>query len=144
MPPQERSPVRILLVEDSEADSYYFRQILREVPLPTTLEVAETGEATLAMLRPPGAPTPPLFDLIVLDLVLPGMSGVDVLAVWHHDPLLRTVPVYVYVGVGEHPALEAIREQGFPIQGVLMKPITVDTLTQIVMTLAVRSVTPAV
>jgi CheY-like chemotaxis protein len=34
-------------------------------------------------------------DLIFLDLVMPGLSGFDVLRELHHDPALRDIPVIV-------------------------------------------------
>jgi CheY-like chemotaxis protein len=44
-------PVKILLVEDNLADVVFFRETLRDVSLPVTLQVVDKGEEALANLR---------------------------------------------------------------------------------------------
>jgi len=43
--------VKILLVENNLADVVFFRETLRDIPLPVTLQVVETGDEALADLR---------------------------------------------------------------------------------------------
>jgi len=43
--------VKILLVEDNLAAVVFFREMLRDVPLPVTLQVVEKEEEALAYLR---------------------------------------------------------------------------------------------
>lgn len=64
---------RILLVEDHPLVREGLRRILTELPEPA--EVAETGNAIEAMRRVRGA----RWDLVLLDLQLPGRFGVDLL-----------------------------------------------------------------
>ena len=44
-------PVKILLVENNLADVVFFRETLRDIPLPVTLQVVEKGDEALADLR---------------------------------------------------------------------------------------------
>ena len=96
----------ILLVEDDEDHALLCQRALRQVQpeLDERLEVTTIadGAAALAALRgaAPGAPAPPgaaheLPDVVLLDLNLPGLSGMDVLRAMRGDADLRTIPVIV-------------------------------------------------
>src|SRR5580704_9224136 len=66
-----RQPARVLLVEDNEADVRLMEEALHECyPRPVDLIAIEDGDEALALLDK-GAQ----FDLIVLDLNLPGLDG---------------------------------------------------------------------
>ena len=83
--------MRILLVEDLDADAVLLREALVDVGLGRDLVIAENGEAALAELRS-GRPLP---GLVLLDLNLPGLSGRDVLDGIRADPRLAELPVVV-------------------------------------------------
>lgn len=86
------SPVRVLLVDDSDADVRLTREALKDSKLLLELEVASDGEQALAFLRGTGPWRP---DLILLDLNLPRLDGRQVLAAIKADSALRTIPVVV-------------------------------------------------
>jgi len=69
----KQRPVRILLAEDNPADVFLFRLALTDYPVPTELTVLENGAAVLELLRDHD------FDIVVLDLNLPGVGGEEVL-----------------------------------------------------------------
>ena len=83
--------MRILLVEDLDADAVLLREALVDVGLGRDLKVAESGEEALAELQS-GRPLP---SLVLLDLNLPGVSGRDVLDRIRADPRLGELPVVV-------------------------------------------------
>lgn len=89
--------LNILLVEDNPADVYLTRLALQEAQLYKELHVVEHGEQALAFLRQQeryaGVVRP---DLIILDLNLPEMGGLDVLRAVKADPLLCTIPVIIF------------------------------------------------
>lgn len=64
----------ILLVDDSRADARLVREALRELERDERLEVATDGEAGLARLRGDEE-----FQLVLLDISMPRLSGVQVL-----------------------------------------------------------------
>jgi len=72
-------PLHILLVEDNPADVRLRQELLKEVPIPTSLSVVNDGEQAMAFLRREGqyagAPSP---DFILLDLRLPRKDGYEV------------------------------------------------------------------
>ncbi len=89
--------LNILLVEDNPADAYLTRLALQEANFCNDLHVVEKGEHALSFLRRHepythvGRP-----DLIILDLNLPRMNGLDVLRECKTDPALCTIPVVIF------------------------------------------------
>ncbi len=89
--------LNILLVEDNPADAYLTRLALQEADLCNDLHVVEKGEHALSFLRhqePYTAVSRP--DLIILDLNLPRMSGLDVLRECKTDPVICAIPVVIF------------------------------------------------
>jgi two-component system, response regulator len=83
----------ILLVEDNEADEELTTRALKKSGIPLNVIVARDGVAALDYLYisdPAGLP-----DLVLLDLKLPKLGGLDVLASLRSKPMARTVPVVV-------------------------------------------------
>ncbi len=92
--PQPLSPHRILLIEDSPADTALLRHALDEHDEPYFLEVLSDGESALRYIREHcGAGPEPC--LIVLDLHLPRYDGTTVLRAIKSTPELSHVTVAV-------------------------------------------------
>lgn len=89
-------PVRILLIEDDPGDIVLTREALAESCVPNHIEVVSNGEEAIEYLRREGsfqdAERP---DLVLLDLNLPRLGGLEVLANIKHDQSLRSIPVVV-------------------------------------------------
>ena len=80
----------ILIVEDSGADIDLLIHILGEG---NSIHIAKTGEAAIKIaneFKP---------DLILLDIILPGLSGFDVLAMLKNADETRNIPVVVVTGL---------------------------------------------
>ncbi len=84
----------ILVVEDSDADAGLVVDALDAAPSAPALLVAKSGREALRRLRAPDAGEP-LPDIVLLDLNLPGFSGLETLAELKADPDLRGIPVIV-------------------------------------------------
>jgi two-component system, chemotaxis family, response regulator Rcp1 len=119
------SPVEILLIEDNPGDIRPLQELLKEIAIPTHLQAVACGEEALALLRRQGehrqAPCP---QVILLDLYLPGMEGVQVLYALKHDPALREIPVAVFSATEEEKAQLAAAG---PVAAYLRKTFTLDT-----------------
>jgi two-component system chemotaxis response regulator CheY len=76
---------RVLVVEDDAAVSHMIAQILRTEGYEST-EAAE-GPSALSMLRSSN------FDIVILDVMLPGMDGISILKSIRDEPALNGVPV---------------------------------------------------
>ncbi|MEV4289096.1 response regulator [Nonomuraea bangladeshensis] len=92
----EGRAIEVLLVEDDQGDILLTREAFDLNKVRNRLHVVNDGEQAVAFLRREGiyadAPCP---DLILLDLNLPRMSGLEVLSEIKADPALATIPVVV-------------------------------------------------
>jgi chemotaxis family two-component system response regulator Rcp1 len=90
------SHAEILLVEDSPGDVRLTREALRDTNCPIHLHVAVDGVEAMRFLRQEEryarVPRP---DLILLDLNLPKMDGLEVLAQIKADDTLKTIPTII-------------------------------------------------
>jgi CheY-like chemotaxis protein len=94
---------KILLVEDSK-----FLRLSTERALARAgyeMSSAADGEEALLVAREK------LPDLILLDMLLPKMSGLDVLAALKKEPLTRAIPVVVVTGMSQKNA-ERLQQDG--------------------------------
>ncbi|MEV5892629.1 response regulator [Nonomuraea fuscirosea] len=89
-------PIEVLLVEDDQGDILLTREAFDLNKVRNRLNVVNDGEQAMAYLRREGdyagAPRP---DLVLLDLNLPRMSGMEVLEEVKADAELRTIPVVI-------------------------------------------------
>src|SRR6185437_15947502 len=96
-------PLRILHIEDSEEDLILFGRACDAAGLPTIFHPVEDGSEAVAYLKGEGEfrnrNQHPFPDLIVLDLNLPGMGGLDFLH-WLKQESGFSLPVLVFTVSG--------------------------------------------
>jgi len=118
---------QILLVEDSPGDVRLTQEAFRAANAAIDLHVANDGVEAMAFLNQQGVyadvPRP---ELILLDLNLPKMDGVEVLARIKEDESLKTIPI-VILATSES---EADVEKSFQLQAncYLSKPVKLEAL----------------
>lgn len=122
---------RLLVVEDTPAIGHLLSALLTEYGYDVT--VCETGEQGLqaAMAVRPG--------LVLLDLGLPGLSGVDVCRRLKADPSLRRIPILVMTGSAD--ALEQGEEFArlhLGVEALIAKPFSLTDVVRRVKALAPR------
>ncbi len=97
-----RRPADILVVDDNPGDVRLTVEALRDGEMQNSLHTARDGAEAIAFLRRKGkygdAPRP---DLILLDLDMPRMGGLQVLAEIKKDAALRDIPVVKLTGSQE-------------------------------------------
>jgi CheY-like chemotaxis protein len=116
----------ILLVEDDRVDVMTVQRALSKHRIEVRLFVARTAIEALAMLRGEGGSTridpPPA--LILLDLNLPRMSGIDFLAELRKDPVLQDLSVIVLTSSNEpNDRAAAFR---YEVEDYVVKPHSFD------------------
>jgi CheY-like chemotaxis protein len=87
-----RTTKPVLLVEDDTIDAMTVRRAFRDLKLSNPLAHATNGEEALTYLRDPEKPKP---CVILLDLNMPRMNGVEFMRVIKADPALKKIPVVV-------------------------------------------------
>lgn len=105
-----KETLRVLIIEDDEDDILAAKRALAKSGVTCDFETAADGEEALRFVERGQAEDgagafPP--TLILLDLGLPGMDGVDVLRQLKADPALRGVPVVVLTGTSDDQRLRA-------------------------------------
>ncbi len=89
-------PAEILLVEDSPSDAELTRVAIQEGKIDNNLHHVKDGAEAMAFLRREGKyATAPRPDLILLDLNLPKMSGLEVLRAIRADQRLKSLVVTI-------------------------------------------------
>lgn len=119
------------MVEDDPADARLTLESLQQSKLRNDVTVIENGEQALAYLRREGEhagrPQP---DLILLDINLPGMSGVEVLENIKADERIGTVPV-VMLTTSDQDA-DILRSYQAHAAAYVQKPLGIDEFAKVV------------
>jgi len=125
-------PVKILMVEDDEADIILAKRAFERANIWNQMEVVRNGQEALDYLRNERAfadrakyPRP---GLVLLDLNLPGIDGRQVLDIMYNDPLLKPIPVVIVSTSDYERDIEFGRARS--VKHYIIKPIQVDNLME--------------
>jgi CheY-like chemotaxis protein len=132
---QERV-INILLVEDDEVDVMNVRRAFKKNNITNPLYVATNGIEALAMLRNENgnpAIVPPTRRLILLDLNMPKMSGIEFLHELRTDPELRKTPVIVLTTSNQDK--DRVEAYNLNVAGYILKPVTFTNFAETMATL---------
>lgn len=121
----------ILLVEDDIVDHMLVRRALTELNVQNRLEIATSGEFALSYLREGGGERP---GIIILDLNMPRMSGIELMKVLKADEDMQAIPVIILTTSRE----EQDKLQAFKLgaAGYMVKPVEYPAFVEMVRTLA--------
>ena len=131
MTPRERAG-RVLLVEDSEGGAQLMRIAFGERLPDAKLEIFADGERALAAL---GDGHLAEWDLVVLDLRLPGVGGHEVLAAVRASPDERVRRMPIVVLSHSEVAEDVLRSYDLGANSHIAKPHSLDALFEVVETL---------
>lgn len=84
----------ILLVEDDTLDVMIFKRALKRAGFEHTLHLAQDGQEALSLLKSDALPQPP--DVILMDLNMPRMGGLECLAQIRQDEALSHLSVFIF------------------------------------------------
>ena len=117
--------IEILLVEDNADDVELTLHALRKENLANNIHVARDGEEALEFLFCNGAHNNRTFEkpprLVLLDLKLPKVNGMEVLKQLKSDPRTRTIPVVILTSSKEERDL--IQSYGLGVNSYIQKPV---------------------
>ena len=123
--------LNILLVEDDEVDVMNVRRAFERNNVSNPLYVAGNGLEALAMLRDGTVPTER--RLILLDLNMPKMNGIEFLQALRADPELSSAPVVVLTTSNDDQ--DKIDAYNLNVAGYLLKPVTFSNFCERMTTL---------
>src|SRR5678816_2837135 len=112
--------LNILLVEDDEVDVMNVRRAFERNNVSNPLFVAGNGLEALEVLR--GNEMPKERRLVLLDLNMPKMNGIEFLRELRADPDLKTTSVVVLTTSNEDR--DRIEAYKLNVAGYLLKPVT--------------------
>jgi two-component system, response regulator len=130
--PKTKSPAEILMVEDSATDSELALRAFKRARIANPLKVIPSGEQALDYLLGTGTfakhgPTRPL--LILLDLQLSGMPGLDFLRQVKLDERLCDIPVVTLSITKSAPSIVMCLQLG--VDDHIIKPVDFDALLRV-------------
>ncbi len=112
---------KILVVDDSSLMRSFAKGSLKQLQL-NNVDEAENGEEALLKLKKD------MFDLILSDLHMPNMDGLELLRAVRSDSNLKDIPFIMMTLDGKKDALlEAVKEG---LNDYLIKPVTAGALGQ--------------
>ncbi len=123
--------LNILLVEDDEVDVMNVRRAFEKAHVSNPLYVAGNGLEALDMLR--GTTIPRERRLVLLDLNMPKMNGIEFLEALRADPALSSTPVVVLTTSNDDQ--DKIDAYNFNVAGYLLKPVTFSNFCERMATL---------
>lgn len=118
--------VKIMLVEDNPDDVDMTIRDLKKNDLDRNLHVTADGRETLDALETLADAGSPLPDLILLDIGLPDLSGLDLLRKLKADHRFSRIPVVMLTGSEMVQDIQKSYDLG--AISYLMKPVSVDEL----------------
>jgi CheY-like chemotaxis protein len=127
----ECQAVDVLLVEDDPGDVLMTKEAFEHYKLRNVLHVVTDGEQALQFLRRTGgyadAPRP---GLILLDLNLPRLDGLEVLAELKADPVLKVIPVVILTT--SQAQQDVLRSYALHANAYVSKPVDFETFMEVI------------
>lgn len=116
----------ILLIEDDDVDTMTVRRALKDLGATYPLDCMTNGEEGLEFLRDS---TKVLPGLILLDLNMPRMNGIEFLTEMKADPALKHIPVVVLTTSKEETDRVALFKHS--VAGYMIKPVDYQQFVEI-------------
>lgn len=109
----------ILLIEDDELDTISVERSLKKLEITYILHTAYNGLEALSLLRDKNNPLVP--DVILLDINMPRMNGIEFLKILRSDEELKDLKVFIMTTSSE--GNDRITAEELGISGYIIKPL---------------------
>jgi CheY-like chemotaxis protein len=123
----QHQPVTIIMIEDDEGHARLIEKNIRRAGVCNDIVAFGTGGEALAYLADAPRRGPGPF-LVLLDLNLPDISGVDVLARIKQDEILRRAPVVVLTTTDDRQEVQRCYDLGANVY--VTKPVAYEAFTE--------------
>jgi len=125
-----RSTKPIMLVEDDEVDQMTVQRALKDIHVTNRLDIASDGAEALELLRDDARERP---GVILLDLNMPKMNGIEFLRAVKQDAVLRRIPVVVLTTSEEEQ--DKVGSFDLGVAGYMLKPVDYHQFVEVVRTI---------
>lgn len=124
-------PTQILLVEDDPNDIELIQIALEQYNFVNKIDIVTDGEQAVHYLfgRDGQPPTQPLPRLVLLDLKLPKINGLEILAMIRNSPRTRNLVVVVMTSSAENYDLQACYDLG--VNSFIVKPLAFQQFVEV-------------
>jgi CheY-like chemotaxis protein len=133
---KQLQPKTVLVVEDERSDLFSLERAFRQLGSEFVLQVVETGQEAVFYLegKEPYSDRAqyPLPVLLILDLRLPGMSGLDLLKWIRQQPLFKELPIIAFTAYGNR---DLPRAYELGLDFYLLKPAEANSLAEVLQAL---------
>jgi CheY-like chemotaxis protein len=123
--------LNIFLVDDDEVDVMTVKRAFAKANIANRIYVATNGIEALELLRAEAIPT--TRRLVLLDLNMPRMNGIEFLREIRGDPALQALTVVVLTTSNEDR--DRVETYQLNVAGYLLKPVTFHSFTDVMSTL---------
>jgi CheY-like chemotaxis protein len=115
--------IHILLVEDDEVDIQNMERFFKKNNIANPLHIAKNGLEALNKLQGTNGekkldPTP---KIIILDISMPKMNGIELLQILHNDPELKSILVFILTASNHDK--DKIAAYNLKVAGYILKPM---------------------
>lgn len=118
-----KNEIAILLVEDDEVDVMNVKRAFKKNNILNPLHLANNGIAALEMLRSENLSPRP--QIILLDINMPKMNGIEFLEEIRKDPELKSLSVFVLTTSNEDE--DRVSAYKHNVAGYIIKPVGVES-----------------
>jgi len=125
--------IHILLVEDDDIDIMNVKRAFKKNNVQNPLTVAEDGLKALEMLKSLKANNEPVPKIILLDLNMPRMGGIEFLTELRKDEDLKDISVFVMTTSSEET--DIVDAYRLNVAGYIVKPLSIEQFINAVSTL---------
>ena len=128
-----KDKMTILLVEDDEIDVMSVKRAFQQNKITNPLFIANNGEEALDFLRKEGKfadSNHKLPNMILLDLNMPRMDGMEFLQIIKNDEKFRAIPVVILTSSNLNDDIKKSYQNG--VAGYLVKPVTFGNFAEMI------------
>ncbi len=125
-----KSKKPILLVEDDKVDSMTVKRALKEIKVTNSVIVTSNGEEALEYLTNENSEIP---CIILLDLNMPKMNGLEFMKVAKESERLRKIPIVVLTTSSEER--DRMNSFNYGVAGYMTKPVDYQQFVDVIKTI---------
>ena len=126
----DNKSINILLVEDDAVDVMTVQRAFKKSKVSNPLHIAGNGLEALNLLRSDQLSTQDSRCLILLDLNMPKMNGLEFLKELRQDPALHKIPVIVLTTSDQEK--DRVEAYNLHVAGYIVKPVTFAKFVEVI------------